>query len=161
MHLHYDEAGKGPTVVMLHGGGPGASGMSNFGRNLPVFAERFRTLVVDQPGYGKSDKPAVKGSYFTFAADALAGLLDELGIGQVHLVGNSLGGGTAVRGLHGRLVFDPQSYEEGLLWREAHRLRSRVLLIWGRYTATDPRRPDAPPEVVDTLLAWPRHADWM
>jgi 4,5:9,10-diseco-3-hydroxy-5,9,17-trioxoandrosta-1(10),2-diene-4-oate hydrolase len=102
MHLHYDEAGADAAnaaqpVVMLHGGGPGASGMSNFGANLPVFAERFRTLVVDQPGFGKSDKPPVTGNYFTFAADALAGLLDELGIERVHLVGNSLGGGTAVR----------------------------------------------------------------
>ena len=62
-----------------------------------MFAERFRTLVVDQPGYGKSDKPPVQGNYFTFAADALAGLLDELGLERVHLVGNSLGGGAAVR----------------------------------------------------------------
>src|ERR1700724_1876980 len=100
MHLHYEQAGEqrpGTPVVMLHGGGPGASGMSNFGRNLPVFAESFRTLVVDQPGFGKSDKPPVEGNYFTFAAQALAGLLDELGIDRVHLVGNSLGGGTAVR----------------------------------------------------------------
>ncbi len=37
------------------------------------------------------------GKYFSFAAGALAGLLDELGIGRVHLVSNSLGGGTAVR----------------------------------------------------------------
>ena len=57
---------------MLHGGGPGASGVSNFGPNLPVFAERFRTVLVDQPGFGKSDKPPVTGNYFTFAADALA-----------------------------------------------------------------------------------------
>ncbi len=100
MHLHYEQAGAsrpGTPVVMLHGGGPGAAGMSNFGRNLPVFAERFRTLVVDQPGFGKSDKPLVEGNYFTFAARALAGLLDELGVDRVHLVGNSLGGGTAVR----------------------------------------------------------------
>ena len=66
-------------------------------KNLPVFAEHFRTLVVDQPGYGKSDKPQVQGNYFTFAAEALKDLLDELGIDQAHLVGNSLGGGTAVR----------------------------------------------------------------
>src|SRR4029077_13049439 len=99
MHLHYEEAGshKGTPVVMLHGGGPGASGMSNFKNNLPVFAEHFRTLVVDQPGYGKSDKPEVQGNYFPFAAAALKDLLDELGIDQAHLVGNSLGGGTAVR----------------------------------------------------------------
>ena len=105
MRLHYHEAGPegddaaagGAPVVLLHGGGPGASAWSNFGRNLGVFAGRFRTLMVDQPGFGRSDKPPVAGNYFTFAAGALAGLLDELGIGRVHLVGNSLGGGTAVR----------------------------------------------------------------
>ena len=36
-----------------------------------------------------------------------------------------------------------------------------LLFYRGRYTATDPRLADRPPEVVDTLLAWPRHADWM
>ncbi len=53
--------------------------------------------MVDQPGFGRSEKPPVTGNYFTFAADALAGLLDELRIGRAHLIGNSLGGGTAVR----------------------------------------------------------------
>ena len=45
--LHYHEAGPaggesaaGTPVVMLHGGGPGASAWSNFGPNLPVFANR-------------------------------------------------------------------------------------------------------------------------
>jgi 4,5:9,10-diseco-3-hydroxy-5,9,17-trioxoandrosta-1(10),2-diene-4-oate hydrolase len=183
--------------------------MSNFKNNLPAFAEHFRTFVVDQPGYGKSDKPQVTGNYFTFAADALKSLLDELHINQVHLVGNSLGGGTAVRFAlenperAGRLVlmgpgglslnefgappgpsrekmaaflrtlvfdqrlvtdelideryaaasepgslqamasmgasfFDPASYEQGLLWREAHRLKNRVLLIWGREDRVNP-----------------------
>ena len=225
MHLHYEQAGPdtGTPVVLLHGGGPGASGMSNFGRNLPVFAERFRTLVVDQPGFGKSDKPPVTENYFRFSAQALAGLLDELGIGRVHLVGNSLGGGTAVRfalsypdradrlvlmgpgGLSlnvfapdptegvrrlaefpappgpsrekmaeflrtlvfdqrliteeliderfaaasdpeslaamwslGASFYDPAFFEDGMLWREAHRLRNRVLLIWGREDRVNP-----------------------
>jgi 4,5:9,10-diseco-3-hydroxy-5,9,17-trioxoandrosta-1(10),2-diene-4-oate hydrolase len=104
MRLHYHEAGPpdgepggAPPVVLLHGGGPGASAWSNFGRNLPVFATRFRTLMVDQPGFGRSDRPPVVGNYFTFAADAVAALLGELGIERAHLVGNSLGGGTAVR----------------------------------------------------------------
>src|SRR5499427_10753043 len=102
MRLHYHEAGPDREdgalpVVMLHGGGPGASAWSNFGPNLPVFAGRFRTLMVDMPGFGRSDKPPVTGNYFTFAAGALAGLLGELGLERVHLVGNSLGGGTAVR----------------------------------------------------------------
>lgn len=225
MHLHYEQAGDapGPPVVLLHGGGPGASGMSNFAKNLPVFAQRFRTLVVDQPGFGKSDKPPVTGNYFRFSAAALAGLLDELGIERVHLVGNSLGGGTAIRfaleypGRAGRLVlmgpgglslnvfaadptegvralaefpappgpsrekmaaflrtlvfdqrlvtdeliderlaaaadpaalaamaslgasfYDPAYFEDGMLWREAHRLRNPVLLIWGREDRVNP-----------------------
>ena len=40
--LHHDEQGSGPALVMLHGGGPGASGASNFGSALPRFAESFR-----------------------------------------------------------------------------------------------------------------------
>ena len=91
------EVGGGLPLVMLHGGGPGASAWSNFGSCLPTFAEQFRTLLVDQPGFGDSDKPEVQGHFFTFAADALRALLDELGIERVHLLGNSLGGGTAVR----------------------------------------------------------------
>jgi 4,5:9,10-diseco-3-hydroxy-5,9,17-trioxoandrosta-1(10),2-diene-4-oate hydrolase len=165
----------------------------------------------------------VTGHYFTFAAEAVAGLLDELGIDRVDLVGNSLGGGTAVRFAlrfperAGRLVlmgpgglslnvfapdptegvkrlmefaappgpsrekmaaflrtlvfdqrlvtdelvderyaaasdpealaamasmgasfYDPACAEEGLLWREAYRLRQPVLLIWGREDRVNP-----------------------
>ncbi|MFL6024476.1 MAG: alpha/beta fold hydrolase, partial [Marmoricola sp.] len=65
--LNYYEAGAakadvggGLPFVLLHGGGPGASSWSNFGSALPRFATSFRTLLVDQPGFGQSDKPEVK-----------------------------------------------------------------------------------------------------
>ena len=56
LKLHYHEAGVGndQTVVLLHGGGPGAASWTNFSRNIPVLAERFHVLAVDQPGYGLS-----------------------------------------------------------------------------------------------------------
>ena len=98
------------TVVLLHGGGPGASAWSNFGKNMPVVARKFRVVMMDLPGYGKSAARPVTGHFFTVAADTLAALLDELTIDKVHLIGNSLGGGTAVRfalnypDLAGRLV---------------------------------------------------------
>ncbi|MGO4631205.1 4,5:9,10-diseco-3-hydroxy-5,9,17-trioxoandrosta-1(10),2-diene-4-oate hydrolase [Streptomyces sp. 2RAF24] len=101
--LHYHEAAPAggtadtPVVITLHGGGPGASAWSNFGRNLPVFAEQFRTLLVDQPCFGRSDKPEPDRDYFSFSANAVAALMDELGIVRAHFIGNSLGGGTAVR----------------------------------------------------------------
>lgn len=231
--LRYHDAGSAPagtstgrgdadTVVLLHGGGPGASAWSNFGTNMPVIARRFRTLMMDLPGYGKSPARPVTGHFFTVAAEALAGLLDELGIQKVHLIGNSLGGGTALRftllspDRVGRLVLmgpggltlnvfapDPtegvrrlmefgappgpsrdkmaaflqtlvfdqrlvtedliderfaiasqpealaamlamggsffgEHAEDGMLWREAHRIKHEVLLIWGREDRVNP-----------------------
>ena len=38
--IHYNEAGDGHPVVMLHGSGPGATGWSNFAPNIAVLAER-------------------------------------------------------------------------------------------------------------------------
>jgi 4,5:9,10-diseco-3-hydroxy-5,9,17-trioxoandrosta-1(10),2-diene-4-oate hydrolase len=99
LKLHYHEAGVGneQTVVLLHGGGPGASSWTNFSRNIGVLAQQFHVLAVDQPGYGHSDKRAEHGQFNRFAAIALNGLFDQLDLGRVPLVGNSLGGGTAVR----------------------------------------------------------------
>lgn len=227
--LHYHEAGEptevggGLPLVMLHGGGPGASAWSNFAGSVERFSTQFRVLAVDQPGFGGSDKPEIEGHFFTFAADALAAFLDELGIERVHLLGNSLGGGTAVRFALsypkrvGRMVLmgpgglslnvfapdptegvkrlydfgappgpspekleaflqtmvvdrslvtdelvqeryesatapgaaeamasmgasfgQPDTYEEGFLWREAYKLRQPVLLTWGREDRVNP-----------------------
>ena len=99
MRLHYHEAGdpESPTVVLLHGGGPGASSWSNFSRNIGVLARHFHVLAVDQPGYGHSDKHTEHEQYNRYSATALLGLFDQLGIERAALVGNSLGGGTAVR----------------------------------------------------------------
>ncbi|MFD8500728.1 4,5:9,10-diseco-3-hydroxy-5,9,17-trioxoandrosta-1(10),2-diene-4-oate hydrolase [Amycolatopsis sp. NPDC059657] len=223
LKLHYHEAGEehAETVILLHGGGPGASAWSNFGRNVPVFAKSYRTIAVDQPGFGQSDKRTEHPQYFGYSADAVVGLMDALGIERAAFVGNSLGGGTAVRlalkhpSRAGRLVLmgpgglsvnlfapdptegikklgrfgsapsrenieaflrimvhdqslitpeliderfatasapeslaamramgksfaHPETYEQGMLWREAHRLRQRVLLIWGREDRVNP-----------------------
>lgn len=224
LRLHYHEAGTehADTVILLHGGGPGASAWSNFSRNIPELATSFRTIAVDQPGFGRSDKPTDHPQYFVHSSRAVVGLMDALGIERAHLIGNSLGGGAAVRlaldhpDRAGRLVLmgpgglsvnlfapDPtegvknlarfaappgpskEKLEEflrvmvhdqslitdelveerfaaastpeslaamgamgasfagpdrelGMLWREAHRLRQRVLLIWGREDRVNP-----------------------
>ena len=226
VRLHYHEAGDraAETVLLLHGGGPGASAWSNFGRTLGALADRFHVLAVDQVGFGRSSKPTEFGKqFFAASADTLAELLDELNIPRAHCVGNSLGGGTSVRlaldhpdkagrlvlmapgGLQlnvfapdptegikklyafgappgpskekladflRTLVFDqsmitdelveerfqyaadpetlaamramgasfmaPGGAEQAMLWREAYKLRQRVLLIWGREDRVNP-----------------------
>jgi pimeloyl-ACP methyl ester carboxylesterase len=43
--ISYREVGEGPALVVLHGGGPGASGWGNFGSNTPAFSDRYRVIV--------------------------------------------------------------------------------------------------------------------
>ena len=97
--IHHHDAGSGPeTVVMLHGSGPGASGWSNFHRNVePLVAAGYRVVLMDCPGWSKSD-PVVNrsGSRAELNALALKGLVDVLGLDKVHLIGNSMGGHSAV-----------------------------------------------------------------
>ncbi|MBV8178152.1 MAG: alpha/beta fold hydrolase [Mycobacterium sp.] len=91
------ETGGGPAVVMLHGGGPGASGVSNYSRNIAALAQRFRVIVPDMPGYGRSAKGVDQSDPFGYLADMIRGLLDELGLAKAHLIGNSYGGSAALR----------------------------------------------------------------
>ncbi|MEU0540430.1 alpha/beta fold hydrolase [Nocardia sp. NPDC005978] len=95
--IFYTEAGSGPAVVLLHGGGPGASGLSNYSRNIEVLARRFRVIVPDLPGYGRSSKRVDQGDPFGDLAAAVGGLLDVLEVPRAHLIGNSYGGAAALR----------------------------------------------------------------
>ena len=94
------ETGEGPVLVMLHGGGPGASGVANYHQNLPVLARRFRVVLPDQPGFGGSYRPSEadldERSITQITVDALFQALDQLGIERFHLLGNSLGGAAAL-----------------------------------------------------------------
>jgi len=91
------EKGAGTPVVLLHGGGPGASGISNYSRNIDALAEQFRVIVPDMPGYGRSTKGVDGSDPFGYLADHIRGMLDRLDIGRAHLVGNSYGGACALR----------------------------------------------------------------
>lgn len=97
LRLFVSDAGDGPPVVLLHGGGPGASCAGNFAGNVPALAQRLRVLGMDLPGYGQSDKPEYDGPYIPTAARAVLAALDTLGIERASIIGNSLGGGVGVQ----------------------------------------------------------------
>ncbi len=98
LQVHYNDLGEGAeTVVMLHGSGPGASGWANFNRNIePLLAAGYRVVLMDCPGWSKSDPIVCRGSRSDLNATALKGLLDVLGLERVHILGNSMGGHSAV-----------------------------------------------------------------
>jgi 4,5:9,10-diseco-3-hydroxy-5,9,17-trioxoandrosta-1(10),2-diene-4-oate hydrolase len=96
--IAYSEAGAGPAVVLLHGGGPGAYGYSNYRKNFRALAERGnRVVIIDLPGYGQSEYRDSSEGVYVPLAEATLELLDHLDLPQASLVGNSLGGGTSLR----------------------------------------------------------------
>ena len=98
LKLHYNDVGTGSeVVVMLHGSGPGASGWANFHRNIePLVEAGYRVILLDCPGWSKSDTIVSTGSRSELNGRCLKAVLDELGIRKVHLIGNSMGGHSSV-----------------------------------------------------------------
>ncbi|MEZ0359753.1 alpha/beta fold hydrolase [Mycobacterium sp. SA01] len=92
--LRYHEAGEGPTLLMLHGSGPGVTGWRNFRGNLAFFAERYRCLVLEFPGFGVSDD--FGGHPMLDAQAAVPAFVDALGLDKVDIIGNSMGGGVGI-----------------------------------------------------------------
>ncbi len=98
VQVHYNDCGAGAeTVVMLHGSGPGATGWANFHRNVDAFVGAgYRVVLMDCLGWGKSDPIVCTGSRSDLNAQTLKALLDALQLDTVHIVGNSMGGHSAV-----------------------------------------------------------------
>lgn len=86
--LYWEESGAGPPLVLLMGLGVNCRGWD---AQTPALASRFRTVVLDNRGIGRSGKP--DGPYRTaqMARDTLA-LMDALGVARAHVVGISMGG---------------------------------------------------------------------
>jgi pimeloyl-ACP methyl ester carboxylesterase len=85
-----------PALVMLHGWGGSLYMFRHALERFPALG--FRTIAIDLRGYGLSDKPLDANSYSlkSYSAD-LDALLDDLGEKPVALVGQSMGGGLALR----------------------------------------------------------------
>ncbi|GAB47728.1 alpha/beta fold hydrolase [Mobilicoccus pelagius] len=128
VRLHVDDTGgSGRPIVLIHGWP--LSGAS-WAPQVPALTEAgFRVVTYDRRGFGRSDKPK-KGYDYDTLADDLAGILDELDLRDVTLVGFSMGGGEVVRYLsrHG-----------------GERIRSVVLLgAVPPYLMKGPDNPDGP-----------------
>lgn len=89
--IYFEEHGAGEPLILLMGFGDGCQAWSN---QTPVFAEHYRTIILDHRGVGKSEAPESGYSIPQFSDDVVA-LMDHLGIERSHLVGYSMGGRVA------------------------------------------------------------------
>jgi 2-hydroxymuconate-semialdehyde hydrolase len=96
--LHLNEAGRAdqPTVLFLHGSGPGATGASNWDAVIRDLGDEYHCLAPDVLGFGDSTHPNPPpqglGPFVQARIDALVELIEASGAEKVHLVGNSMGG---------------------------------------------------------------------
>ncbi|HSL20617.1 MAG TPA: alpha/beta hydrolase [Vicinamibacterales bacterium] len=89
--LHYETAGSGDAAVFVHGN---AGDRRHWDLQFDPFATGFHAVRYDVRGFGRSSPP-VEGQPYSHYED-LAALLDHLKVGNVHVVGWSMGCGIAV-----------------------------------------------------------------
>ena len=89
--LNFHREGSGEPLVLAHALG---ASWELWRPVLPALAERRDVIAVDLPGFGGSPE-GVEASVPAFA-DAVEATLDELGVGEVDVVGNSMGGWVAI-----------------------------------------------------------------
>lgn len=92
LRVHEGGPPDAPAIVLLH---PFGLTMKVWRDMVPALERRFHVIAYDAPGHGKSVRPRRRISLALLARTCTA-LLDELGVEQAILVGNSMGGGTAL-----------------------------------------------------------------
>jgi pimeloyl-ACP methyl ester carboxylesterase len=141
MTIAYDRTGEGPPIVLAH---PLGADRHVWDPLVGPLSAAHDVIALDLPGFGES--PPLTGVTPTprALADAVAGLLRELGIERPHAVGNSLGGWVALElglaGIAGRVT----AIAPAGLWRAplvpkaslAHRLARRLAPLIGPAAAT-------------------------
>lgn len=88
--IRYKVMGQGPPVILVHGYTTDIE--HNWGKVIPVLADRFQVIGLDLRGHGKSDKPYQKNKYGEQMGLDIIRLMNHLGIEKAHVVGYSLGG---------------------------------------------------------------------
>lgn len=93
----YLEAGSGEPVIMLHGSGPGVSGLANWQYNIGPLSHKFHVLAPDIVGFGATERPDDIIYSLRTWTDHVWAFLDAHDIRSAAVVGNSLGGRIALQ----------------------------------------------------------------
>jgi 2-hydroxymuconate-semialdehyde hydrolase len=135
--------GHAEAILFLHGSGPGTTAWATWQYALPALAKEFECLAPDLIGYGQSahpeDLPQGAAAWLEVWMNQLTGLLDNLGLSKVHLVGNSMGGALSLHLLHRH----PQRVERVVLTGTVgtpHQITNQLDEAWGFYDDPSPGR---------------------
>jgi len=88
INIYYEVHGEGEPLLLIMGLG---SDLTSWIFQIPEFSKKYRVIVFDNRGVGRSDAPDVPYST-ELMADDTAGLLHALDIDKAHILGLSMGG---------------------------------------------------------------------
>ncbi len=97
IETHYLETGKGPDLVLLHGGEYGASAETTWKLNMESLGRDFHVIAPDMLGFGQTDKIYSFSDPAGFRIKHLRRFLKAIGVEMAYFVGSSSGGGTILR----------------------------------------------------------------
>lgn len=130
VEISFEVAGEGdPVLVFVHGW---SCDRSYWREQFDRFAEDYRVVAIDLAGHGESGTGRTDWTIESFAADVV-GVMDELELGEVVLVGHSMGGPVVV---------------EAALARP-----EQVVRVIGVDTLQDPDAPGMTEEQIDGMVA--------
>jgi len=92
VELYYEIHGEGEPIIFSHGW---MCDCSVWNSQINFFSKKYKVIVYDHRGHGKSDKPKANYSIETLSND-LYSIIKELNLDKVTLVGHSMGGMTAL-----------------------------------------------------------------
>ena len=82
-----DYQGDGDTIIFLHFS---SANLMMWQRIIPFFQEKYRLILVDMRGHGRSDRPEASHHIDEMAKD-IAGMMERMEVKNAHIVGSSLG----------------------------------------------------------------------
>jgi 2-hydroxymuconate-semialdehyde hydrolase len=90
------ECGTGPTVLLLHGSGPGTTGSGAWAATAQALGASWHLVAPDQAGFGRTPLPTGSRGGLRLWTEQAAGVMDALGVESYAVVGHSMGGAVAL-----------------------------------------------------------------
>jgi pimeloyl-ACP methyl ester carboxylesterase len=93
--LHYEEAGSGEAIILLHGYTGSGRDWAN---QIPLLSSKYRVIALDHRGHGMSSAPDEEADYsIPLSSSDVFELLKLRGIDRCCLMGHSMGGYVALQ----------------------------------------------------------------
>lgn len=94
--VHVLEGGDGPSVLFLHGSGPGTTGSGAWATTARALGTSWHVVAPDQAGFGRTPLPPRSRGGLRLWTQLAGDLMDALGVESYAVVGHSMGGAVAL-----------------------------------------------------------------